>query len=64
MSDEDPHLDLRLSVARIIDLPFGKRQVGFKFDLVNPMQASRVRDWHHGWLQEHRRRLVSAIPSH
>ena len=63
LTDEDP-VWIAAQVARIIDLPFGKRQVGFKFDLVNPTQASRVRDWHHGWLQEHRRRLVSAIPSH
>ena len=58
--DEEPHW-ISARVARIIDLPFGKRQVGFKFELVNPAQAARVREWHQSWLHEHRRRLVAGM---
>ena len=57
--DEEPHW-ITARVARIIDLPFGKRQIGLKFELVNPTEAERVREWHQTWLHEHRRRLASA----
>ena len=59
MTDEEPHW-ICARVARIIELPFGKRQVGLKFDLAHPAQTSRVQDWHQTWLHEHRRRLASS----
>ena len=46
-------------VVRIIELPFGKRQIGFRFELAEEAHASRVREWHQTWLGEHRRRLVA-----
>ena len=48
-------------VARIIDLPFGKRQVGLRFEPTDADQAERVRELHQTWLNEHRRRLAAGI---
>jgi hypothetical protein len=45
-------------VARIVALPFGRRQVGFRFQIDNSMQAAHVRAWHRTWLEEHRRRVL------
>jgi hypothetical protein len=45
-------------VARIIELPFGRRQLGFRFQFAHPMQLAHVRAWHETWLQEQRHRLV------
>jgi hypothetical protein len=42
-------------IARIVPLPFGTRQVAFRFEPTDSKQASHVRDWHQIWLQEHRR---------
>ena len=50
-------------VARIIEKPFGTRQIGFEFELADPSQTSRVREWHQTWLREHRRLLASRIPA-
>jgi hypothetical protein len=43
-------------VARILPMPFGTRQVGFRFEMTDAEQVSRVRAWYHTWLQEHRQR--------
>ena len=55
--DEEPHW-VSARAVRIIELPFGKRQVGFQFELGDATHASRVREWHQTWLGEQRRRLV------
>jgi hypothetical protein len=44
------------SVARIVPMPFGTRQVGLKFEIADAAQAARVRAWYHTWLQEQRQR--------
>jgi PilZ domain-containing protein len=43
-------------VARIVPMPFGTRQIGFKFETTDADQLARVRAWYHAWLQEHRQR--------
>ena len=50
-------------VARVIPLPFGARQVGFKFEITNATQAACVRAWHQSWLQQHRQRLRDELPA-
>jgi PilZ domain-containing protein len=54
-------------VARIVPMPFGTRQVGFAFEMLDADQVSRVRAWYHSWLEQHRQRARrrpphSAIP--
>ena len=58
--DEEPHW-IPARVARIVEMPFGTRQIGFAFELADPSQTSRVREWHQAWLREHRRRLSSRV---
>lgn len=55
-AESEPHW-ISARVARVIDLSFGKRQVGLRFDLSEHGHAARVRDWHQKWLQEARRHL-------
>jgi hypothetical protein len=43
-------------VARIVAMPFGTRQVGFRFEMTDAEQVWRVRAWYHARLQEHRHR--------
>jgi hypothetical protein len=50
-------------VARVIQLPFGSRQIGFKFEMADAAQAAHVRAWHQVWLDEHRRRLTGNRPA-
>jgi hypothetical protein len=45
-------------VVRIMALPFGTRQVGFKFEPADATQAAHVRGRYQAWLHEHRRRSV------
>ena len=57
-ADEEPQW-VSARVARIVEMPFGTRQIGFAFELADPSQTARVREWHQGWLREHRRRLTA-----
>jgi hypothetical protein len=61
-ADEDPQW-IAARVARIVEMPFGTRQIGFAFQLADPSQTSRVREWHQTWLREHRRRLTERVPA-
>jgi hypothetical protein len=61
-ADDDPQW-IAARVARIVEMPFGTRQIGFAFDLADSSEASRVREWHQNWLREHRRRLTATIPA-
>jgi hypothetical protein len=45
---------IRARVVRVIALPFGKTQVGLRFDLADVDQAIRVRSWVHDSVQAHR----------
>jgi hypothetical protein len=53
--DSEPQW-ITASIARVIEMPFGKRQVGLRFELAEQAHAARVREWHQKWLQESRRR--------
>jgi hypothetical protein len=54
---------IRARVVRIIPRPFGARQVGLSFEIVDATQAARVRGWYQAWLQEHRERRAGQQPS-
>lgn len=61
-ADDEPRW-ISARVARIVEMPFGTRQVGFAFELADPSETARVREWHQTWLREHRRRLTSRVPA-
>jgi hypothetical protein len=61
--DESQPQGIPARVVRIIQRPFGARQVGFTFEIAEAMQAARVRTWYQAWLQEHRRRLTGDQPA-
>ena len=46
-------------VMRIVNLPFGARQVGFQFTAENAEQSERIEGWHENWMQAYRVRLLS-----
>lgn len=50
---------IQARVARITALPFATRHVGFRFEITDQAQATRIRAWAHAWLQEHRRRTMN-----
>ena len=56
---DEPAEWISARVARVLALPFGGKHVGFKFEIADAVQATRVRAWTRTWLQAHRQRALA-----